>query len=240
MSEISNTVDVPPPPPPPDPPDPPDRPDTRPAGADTPVDRYDPVGDLEPPSEGDGLYGDGVDRSTTADGYDPVSDVGTDPPVDATTLDDRLQEHFDRSEVTENGRAYYGTGPNEDAMRSAAHDLQTDPDRYTIDMHGDAYNVGIGDDTLTPDDLATLLEHDPNYDGGPIRLFSCSTGAEDDGFAQQFADRLGVDVTAPTMSAWTNANGDDWVGEPVSFDVYGNPTEWEFGEWREFHPRRDG
>jgi hypothetical protein len=242
-----------------------DRPGTQPGDAEAPADTYDPTADLEPQLDDDSRdgaeldpVGRGIDGSTDTD-YDPVADIDPEPAVDpeasteprpevetvpteatdTTELDDRLQEHFDRSEVTENGRAFYGEGPGEDRMREASHDVQTDPDRYTIDMHGDAYSVGIGDDTLTPDDLATLLEHDPNYDGGPIRLFSCTTGAEDDGFAQQFADRMEVDVTAPTMAAWTNANGENWVGEPTAFDVYENPTEWEYGEWRVFHPRGD-
>lgn len=48
--------------------------------------------------------------------------------------------------------------------------------------------------------------------GQPIRLLSCSTGGVDDGFAQNLANKLGVDVLAPTDLLWVRPNGSFTIG----------------------------
>lgn len=60
--------------------------------------------------------------------------------------------------------------------------------------------------------LANLLEHDPSYPGGPIRLLSCSTGKLPDGAAQNLANKLGVTVVAPTDTLWAYPSGRLTVG----------------------------
>lgn len=60
--------------------------------------------------------------------------------------------------------------------------------------------------------LANLLEHDPSYPGGPIRLLSCSTGKLPDGAAQNLANKLGVEVVAPTDTLWAYPSGRLTVG----------------------------
>ncbi|HZP53624.1 DUF6531 domain-containing protein [Actinocrinis sp.] len=60
--------------------------------------------------------------------------------------------------------------------------------------------------------LANLLEHDPSYAGGPIRLLSCSTGKLPDGAAQNLANKLGVTVVAPTDTLWAYPSGRLTVG----------------------------
>ena len=55
--------------------------------------------------------------------------------------------------------------------------------------------------------LARLLKNNPQYNGKKIRLLSCNTGKIDHGFAQGLADKLGVDVIAPSDYLWTTSNG---------------------------------
>ena len=52
-----------------------------------------------------------------------------------------------------------------------------------------------------------LIEQSPGYNGQNIRLLSCSTGACDTGFAQNLANKLGVEVHAPTDLLWAYRDG---------------------------------
>jgi hypothetical protein len=61
-------------------------------------------------------------------------------------------------------------------------------------------------------DLANMLLHDPDYTGGPVRLLSCKTGALADGAAQNLANKLGVDVLAPTDTLWAYPDGGLVIG----------------------------
>ena len=154
-------------------------------------------------------------------------------------LDDRLRSHLDESAGTPGGRAFYE--PDDTPMFEAAQDVPPAPGQYTVDMHGDPAAVYIGPDGLSADDLGTMLEHDPTWNGEPVRLFACETGQRDDGFGQQVADRLGLDVTAPTELAWSEADGTTYVTSQAGMDIYGNPipTIPPDGQWRVFHPRMD-
>ncbi|MFD0630429.1 hypothetical protein ACFQ9X_00925 [Catenulispora yoronensis] len=79
-----------------------------------------------------------------------------------------------------------------------------DPGYFSVTVHGDpdAVNGGVG--LLSARDLANLLRHTPEWadDKRPIRLLACNTGETDDGFAQQLADALGVEVKAPNTMVW--------------------------------------
>jgi hypothetical protein len=54
---------------------------------------------------------------------------------------------------------------------------------------------------------ARLIQQSPGYTGQNIRLLSCSTGVSDTGFAQNLANKLGVEVTAPSDVLWAYPNG---------------------------------
>ena len=58
---------------------------------------------------------------------------------------------------------------------------------------------------LSADELGTLIESDPGWQGQDVRLFSCETGATPidgtDPYGQQLADRLGVPVEHQTSLA---------------------------------------
>ncbi len=77
--------------------------------------------------------------------------------------------------------------------------------------------------------LANLLEHDPSYPGGPIRLLSCSTGKLPDGAAQNLANKLGVTVVAPTDTLWAYPSGRLTVG-PTALRSGGSTDLWNVFE----------
>ncbi|MBD5461986.1 MAG: RHS repeat-associated core domain-containing protein, partial [Lachnospiraceae bacterium] len=60
--------------------------------------------------------------------------------------------------------------------------------------------------------LATFLKNNPEYNGGAVRLISCSTGAKSDGIAQQLANKLGVDVLAPSNTLYIFQDGSTVIG----------------------------
>ncbi|GIJ27414.1 hypothetical protein Vqi01_25760 [Micromonospora qiuiae] len=83
-----------------------------------------------------------------------------------------------------------------------------------------------------PQQIANAIRDNPQYDGGPVRLVACHTGAVDPEAgvppaAQQVADALGVPVTAPT--------------DAVGVDRYGpvgqSPVIRGDGEWKTFYPK---
>ncbi|MFF6785619.1 putative T7SS-secreted protein [Streptomyces sp. NPDC012510] len=52
--------------------------------------------------------------------------------------------------------------------------------------------------------LVDAVTNNPHYNGGPLRLMVCHSGADSSGIAQQIADELGVTVRAPTDKVGTN------------------------------------
>lgn len=75
--------------------------------------------------------------------------------------------------------------------------------------------------------LANFLKHDAGYSGGNIRLISCGTGTGS--FAQNLANKLGVDVIAPSDTIWAWPDGKLTIG----------PTQWKnTGKWIKFKPEK--
>ena len=75
--------------------------------------------------------------------------------------------------------------------------------------------------------LATFLKKSSEYSGGPVRLISCSTGAKANGIAQHLANKLGVDVIAPSDTLYVFWDGRLVIGPKPSTNI---------GEWRVFKP----
>jgi hypothetical protein len=59
--------------------------------------------------------------------------------------------------------------------------------------------------------LAQFIERAPAYSGGPVRLIACEAGACSTGLAQNLANKLGVEVLAPTEKAYVDAAGNFWA-----------------------------
>lgn len=138
------------------------------------------------------------------------------------------------------GSAYFAA--DDWRMRAAAEEVPHYPGEYVVDMHGDPSSVACGSHQLDANGLAEVIRASA-WDGRtPIRLFSCSTGREPEGIAQQVADCLGVEVTAPDRPVSTGPLGVQ-VGEVA--EVW-NPllggyvsTVTEPGQWRRFYPRTE-
>lgn len=121
--------------------------------------------------------------------------------------------------------------------RAASADVPKYPGEYVLDLHGSPSEVQGGDGSmLSAEEFAAHVQKHTDWDGKtPIRLFSCDTGADPDGFAQQLSDHLGVDVTAPTKPVWSTP-----IGSPFVTDVdpiTGDPVLPPNGTWVHFQPK---
>jgi RHS repeat-associated protein len=74
--------------------------------------------------------------------------------------------------------------------------------------------------------LASFIKKS-NYQGGNIRLLSCNTGATGATAAQNLANRMNVDVLAPTNTVWVYPNGTMTVGASAGTNT---------GTWKVFTP----
>jgi hypothetical protein len=88
------------------------------------------------------------------------------------------------------------------------YDVAAHGNELEVQVHGAAGQV----ERLGADRLAKLIVEQPDYDGGPVRLLSCFTGSSPTGIAQQLADRLGINVVAPSSKLWMWPDGEMAVG----------------------------
>lgn len=75
--------------------------------------------------------------------------------------------------------------------------------------------------------LANFIKKDTGYESGPIRLVSCSTGTKE--FAQHLANKMGVEVIAPSDTVWAHSDGKLTIG-PKSYI--------NSGKWISFKPKK--
>ncbi|QDH10640.1 hypothetical protein FE634_21390 [Nocardioides dongxiaopingii] len=113
------------------------------------------------------------------------------------------------------------------------------PGEYVLDTHGTADFVAVDGVALSAPDFAEVVAHETDWTGEPIRLFSCNTGEEAGGFAQQLANELGTEVTAPTEQVWSVQGGEPVIGSGVFDPVAGCflPAVPPSGEWLTFLPQ---
>jgi hypothetical protein len=95
------------------------------------------------------------------------------------------------------------------------------PGHHDVVVHGSPNgNLIVDGNEVNPSQIAEAVTGNPNYNGGPIRMVVCHSGAS--GAGQQVADALGVEVTAPTDRVGTDrylgpnqtpqiANGGEWI-----------------------------
>lgn len=80
---------------------------------------------------------------------------------------------------------------------------------------------------------ARLIQNSDSYNGQAIRLLSCNTGALDNGFAQNLANKLNVEVLAPTNYLWSTPNGNYFVAGMTNSRV---PDMSDIGSFKLFLP----
>ena len=105
------------------------------------------------------------------------------------------------------------------------------PGYHDVIVHGspESFWVYRGEEEIAIDQrrLATYMKSS-EYGGGPVRLLSCKTGQCSAAIAQDLANKLGVEVLAPSDSLWIWTNGEMTIG----------PDEWtNTGTWNSFKPK---
>ena len=85
---------------------------------------------------------------------------------------------------------------------------------FDFAAHGapDYIEYGEKGNTMSAREVARVISHNENYNGQKVRMLSCSTGSTDDGFAQQLANSLGVEVEASTDILYVYADGHFKIG----------------------------
>ena len=90
----------------------------------------------------------------------------------------------------------------------AAAEAWNPPGVYSVAGHGSPSIMYSWNSkgTMTPEHLAAMIRMDPRWKGQDVWLASCDTGSDrkdgSPGFAEKLAKALGVNVMAPTTSAW--------------------------------------
>lgn len=133
---------------------------------------------------------------------------------------DRLGIIIGKSRGDELERAYKIAGPNT-------------PEQFNVIAHGNPKGIMFEGWLLNAEEAAMLIRHSPQYVGGKqrIKIYSCSTGQQKGGFAQQFANILQTEVEAPNTTLFVTKLGGFTVAEKVG-NVYIR------GEWIIFRPRQ--
>ena len=108
-----------------------------------------------------------------------------------------------------------------------------------IVAHGDEYSIVFKDtrgneENVSAAEFAEILQASGGYKGGNIRLFACSTGAGEGIVPQYLADKLGVDILAPTEDITVFKDGSFIVANDDTDAIMGIET----GKWKLFKPRK--
>ena len=117
--------------------------------------------------------------------------------------------------------------PDGDPLNEHIQNVVPEEGFFDTSMHGTPTMVGFGTTTMnmSPRLLASVIRHSEGYHGQNIRLLSCSTGKIVDGeysFAEELANALGVEVSAPNDILYISKSGklvvgDDGSGHFVAF-----------------------
>ncbi len=100
--------------------------------------------------------------------------------------------------------------PNDQFLKNIKHsrDLDT-PGRIDIIGHGTSKSIEINLNgkkyEVNHRTLSKLIKKDPTIKS--VRLMSCDTGADKNGFAQNLANKLNIIVEAPNKILWAYPNG---------------------------------
>ena len=127
---------------------------------------------------------------------------------------------------------FVGKDPG-DALKKNAENIPPESGFTDVVIHGTDQDVQILHNGkwihLDQRRLSTMIKSDSGYNGGSIRLISCSTGKNASGFAQNLANKMGVSVMAPSDTLWVFPNGRMTIG----------PSQWKnTGSWITYRPIR--
>ncbi len=116
-------------------------------------------------------------------------------------------------------------------LKEAAGRLQPVEGFTDVAVHGNPNSFGVMHngkwEYIDQRSMATYLKNNPEYNGGAIRLISCSTGAKVNGIAQNLSNKLGVNVLAPSDTLYIHPNNTMTIGS--------NPFQ-NTGTWNLFIP----
>ncbi len=117
------------------------------------------------------------------------------------------------------------------ALRAAALRVRPKPGYVDVVVHASANTFEVVREHVTLEidhrALATYLQKQ-GLTGKQVRLIACESGQNPHAVAQDLANKLKVDVLAPTRTAWIDGHGAVGVGEANKAD----------GSWRPFTPQK--
>ena len=117
----------------------------------------------------------------------------------------------------------------DDMFGKLAQNIPKKPGFYDVVMHGAPKTVSFFGERTDARTMAIIIKQRKDYDGGPVRLLSCSTGKGENCFAQRLANELGVIVEAPNDIIWARSDKTYTIG----------PTRYRnTGEMKMFKPER--
>ncbi|MFD3507566.1 toxin glutamine deamidase domain-containing protein [Nocardia sp. NPDC058666] len=137
------------------------------------------------------------------------------------------------AERTDAGVSFHRDDPS---MAELARQVRPDPARFTVDVHLTQDGRPLfGGRTHTLAELAPVIRA-AGWDGHtPIRLIGCD--AATNGFAGALARHLGVEVLAPTKTAWSDSQGRVFSSTPEPrIDGSRRPRIPPDGQWQTFRP----
>ena len=107
--------------------------------------------------------------------------------------------------------------------------------------HGIKYQINGKDLKINHRELAALIKSKGGYKGKIIRLISCETGADPNGFAQNLANKLNAVVEAPTKLVWAEPSGIYYVASRDK-NRPKDPNKNDIGKFVKFYPggNKDG
>jgi len=129
---------------------------------------------------------------------------------------DKLTSIVKRSTIkTQSGFSCF---PDGDPLNANIQNVAPMEGYFDAAMHGTPTMVGFGTSemNMSPRLLASVIRHSEGYRGQNVRLLSCSTGKIIDGeycFAEELANALGVEVSAPNDTLFIFKSGEFRIGK---------------------------
>jgi len=127
-------------------------------------------------------------------------------------------------QIASAGDANYANPKTNDFRKNISKRKDVDPNGlFDFAAHGTPYYVNIyvnGKEHKYQDwrVVANIIKHSKDFHGQDIRLLSCHVGVKDDGFAQNLANKLKVNVYASNTFYWSYPDGTHFAADKNSKD----------------------